>query len=65
MALAQEKQKRVTDAAARIAAEFGIPGVKYACDLNAYYGGPVRLPLLPLTAALKAEVEELMGSIRN
>jgi dihydrodipicolinate synthase/N-acetylneuraminate lyase len=65
MALAQEKQKRVTAAAARIAAEFGIPGVKYACDLNAYYGGPVRLPLLPLTAALKAEVEELMGSIRN
>lgn len=65
MALAQEKQKRVTAAAARIAGQLGIPGIKYACDLNAYYGGPVRLPLLPLTADLKAEVEQLMANIKN
>jgi hypothetical protein len=34
-------------------------------DFNGYFGGPVRLPLLPLTAALKAEVEQLMADIRN
>jgi hypothetical protein len=34
-------------------------------DLNGYYGEPVRLPLLPLTADLKAEVEQLMADIRN
>ena len=34
-------------------------------DLNGYYGGPARLPLLPLTAALKAEVEQLLADIRN
>jgi hypothetical protein len=34
-------------------------------DLNGYYGGPVRLPLLPLTADLKSEVERLMAGIRN
>ncbi len=63
--LAQEKQQRVVQAAIRVVGQLSIPGVKYACDLNGYYGGPVRLPLLPLTAALKAEVELLMADIRN
>jgi dihydrodipicolinate synthase/N-acetylneuraminate lyase len=43
----------------------GIPGAKYAMDLNGYFGGPSRLPLLPLTADLKTEVEQLMADIRN
>jgi hypothetical protein len=34
-------------------------------DFNGYYGGPVRLPLLPLTADLKAEVEHWLADIRN
>jgi dihydrodipicolinate synthase/N-acetylneuraminate lyase len=63
--LALEKQQRVACAAARIAGQLGIPGIKYACDLNGYYGGPVRLPLLPLTADLKLEVERLMADIKN
>jgi dihydrodipicolinate synthase/N-acetylneuraminate lyase len=63
--LAQEKQERITVAAARIAGELAVPGIKYACDLNGYYGGPVRLPLLPLTAEVKREVELLMKDIRN
>jgi len=33
--------------------------------LNGYYGGPSRLPLLPLTADQKTEVERLMADIRN
>jgi len=63
--LAQIKQDRITAAAQRVGGEMGIPALKYACDLNGYYGGPSRLPLLPLTAELKAEVEHLMGDIRN
>jgi dihydrodipicolinate synthase/N-acetylneuraminate lyase len=43
----------------------GIPGIKYAMDFNGYYGGPPRLPLLPLTADKKAEVERVMSGIRN
>jgi 4-hydroxy-2-oxoglutarate aldolase len=39
--------------------------VKYAMDLNGYYGGPVRLPLLGLTADGKREVEELMRDIKH
>jgi dihydrodipicolinate synthase/N-acetylneuraminate lyase len=65
MKLAHEKQQRVAAAAVRIAGDLGISGVKYACDLNGYYGGPVRLPLLPLTADLKREIDYLMADIRN
>jgi dihydrodipicolinate synthase/N-acetylneuraminate lyase len=43
----------------------GLPGVKFGCDLNGYYGGPARLPRLPLTGAERSEVEALMQGIRN
>ena len=63
--LAGLKQQRVAQAATRVGSQMGIPGMKYAMDLNGYYGGPPRLPLLPLTADLKQEVEQLMSDIRN
>ena len=63
--LAEEKQQRVTAAAQRIVGQLGIPGIKYGLDLNGYYGGPPRLPLLPLTADDKQEIEKLLADIRN
>jgi 4-hydroxy-2-oxoglutarate aldolase len=63
--LARLKQERIAIAAQRIVAELGIPGMKYAMDFNGYYGGPARLPLLPLTSELKQEVEGLLAGIRN
>ena len=63
--LARVKQERISAAATRVASELGIPGLKYAADFNGYYGGPPRLPLLPLTGEQKAEVERLMADIRN
>ncbi len=63
--LARLKQERISIAAAKVAGQFGMPALKYAMDLNGYYGGPPRLPLLPLTAAAKSEVERLMADIRN
>lgn len=63
--LAEEKQKRIAAPSLRIGAGFGIAGVKYACDFNGYYGGRPRLPLLPLNATEKAEVEGLLAGIRN
>jgi dihydrodipicolinate synthase/N-acetylneuraminate lyase len=63
--LAQLKQERLARAAQRVAGEMGIPGIKYAMDFNGYFGGPVRLPLLAVTADLKAEVEQLMADVRN
>jgi dihydrodipicolinate synthase/N-acetylneuraminate lyase len=64
-ALAREKQDRIAKAAQRIVGELTIPGIKYAMDFNGCYGGPVRLPLLPVTADIKAEIEQLLASIRN
>ena len=63
--LARLKQERIAKAAQRLVSDLGIPGLKYALDLNGYYGGPVRLPLLPLTADVKAEIEQFMADIRN
>ena len=65
MALAQEKQQRIVEASLKVGGELGISGIKYAMDLNGYYGGPSRLPLLPLSAEQKSEVERLMAEIRN
>lgn len=64
-ALAREKQERVKTPAQRVIGELGVPGVKYAMDLNGYYGGPARLPFLPLTGEQKAEIERLMANTRN
>jgi dihydrodipicolinate synthase/N-acetylneuraminate lyase len=63
--LAAEKQRRIAGASQRIAGALGIPGIKYGCDFNGYYGGRARAPLLPLTADEKAEVERLLAEIRN
>jgi 4-hydroxy-2-oxoglutarate aldolase len=63
--LARLKQQRIVKAAQRVGSELGISALKYALDWNGYYGGPARLPLLPLTAVLKAEVEQLMADLRN
>jgi dihydrodipicolinate synthase/N-acetylneuraminate lyase len=65
MELAHEKQQRIVEASLKVGGELGIPGIKYAMEVNGYYGGPSRLPLLPLTAEQKAEVERLMADIRN
>jgi 4-hydroxy-2-oxoglutarate aldolase len=63
--LAEEKQQRILAAADFVCGRLGIPGVKYACDLNGYYGGLPRLPLLPLTAAERDEVEQSLRNIRQ
>jgi len=63
--LARLKQERIAKAAQRIVGELSIPGVKYAMDFNGYFGGGARLPLLPLTAEAKAEIEKLLDGIRN
>ncbi len=63
--LAASKQQRIVAAALRIAGELGVPGIKYGMDFNGYYGGPARLPFLPLTATVKSEVERLLADIRN
>lgn len=63
--LAQSKQTGIVTATKRVVSELGIPAVKYAMDLNGYYGGLPRLPLLPLTATQKLEIEAEMKPFPN
>jgi 4-hydroxy-2-oxoglutarate aldolase len=63
--LARLKQEGIAAAATRVVGEFGIPGVKYGMDFNGYFGGPARLPLLPLTGEAKGEIEQLLADARN
>jgi 4-hydroxy-2-oxoglutarate aldolase len=64
-ALAEEKQRRIAQAGVEVCGQMGIPGVKYALDLNGYYGGRPRMPLLPLNGEEQRRVEVLMDDIRN
>ena len=64
-ALAAEKQQRVDRAGQEVCSGMGIPGIKFAMDLNGYFGGCPRLPLLPLTAEQRTKTEELLRDIRN
>jgi dihydrodipicolinate synthase/N-acetylneuraminate lyase len=63
--LARSKQLGLTPATKRVVSELGIPAIKYAMDLNGYYGGLPRLPLLPPIAAQKKEIEALMAFFPN
>jgi 4-hydroxy-2-oxoglutarate aldolase len=63
--LARLKQDRIAAVAQRVVGELGVPGVKYGMDFNGYFGGPVRLPLLPLTGTVRSELENLLADVRN
>jgi 4-hydroxy-2-oxoglutarate aldolase len=63
--IAREKQERVIEASKVVGSRLGIPGIKHACDLNGYYGGRPRIPLLPLNSEQQAEVTQVMADLRN
>lgn len=58
-------QNRIARAAALVTTKYGIPGLKYAMDLNGYYGGPPRLPLCVPTEAAKREIEEAFRDLKG
>lgn len=57
-------QKSIADAAG-VAARYGIQGLKYAMDLQGFYGGPSRMPLLPLSEEQKAEIRLLFDGFED
>jgi dihydrodipicolinate synthase/N-acetylneuraminate lyase len=63
--LAVEKQVRLREVALKVEEELGVAGIKFGCDLNGYFGGRPRLPLLPLTGEERAKIEALMQGLRN
>jgi 4-hydroxy-2-oxoglutarate aldolase len=58
-------QNRIGRASALVTTKYGIPGLKYAMDLNGYYGGPPRLPLVPPSEAAKREIEQAFQDLKG
>jgi 4-hydroxy-2-oxoglutarate aldolase len=58
-------QNRIGRASALVTTKYGIPGLKYAMDLNGYYGGPPRLPLCVPTPEAKKEIEEAFKDLKG
>jgi 4-hydroxy-2-oxoglutarate aldolase len=62
---AMDWQARIAKAAVLVTVKYGVPGLKYAMDLNGYYGGPVRLPLTSIGPAAKAEIEAAFADLKG
>ena len=58
-------QNRIGRPSTLVTTKYGIPGLKYAMDLNGYYGGPPRLPLTVPGPAAKAEIEEAFKDLKG
>jgi 4-hydroxy-2-oxoglutarate aldolase len=48
-----------------VTSKYGVPGLKYAMDLNGYYGGPPRLPLTVATPEARHEIEEAFRDLKG
>ncbi|MBM3745772.1 MAG: dihydrodipicolinate synthase family protein [Acidobacteria bacterium] len=64
-AAARDWQDRIARAAALVTTRYGIPGLKHAMDLNGYYGGPPRLPLIPASSEARREIEEAFRDLKG
>lgn len=62
---ARDWQNRIAQAAVLVTTKYGIPGLKYAMDLNGYYGGPPRLPLTVSSPAAKQEIEAAFKDLKS
>src|SRR5580698_10408769 len=62
-AAALDWQNRIARAAQLVTVKYGVPGLKYAMDLNGYYGGPPRLPLTVLKPEHQSEIEQAFDGI--
>jgi 4-hydroxy-2-oxoglutarate aldolase len=58
-------QNRIGRAATLVTTKYGVPGLKYAMDLNGYYGGPPRLPLSVPSPEAKKEIEEAFENLKG
>lgn len=58
-------QARILVPSKLVAAKHGIPGLKYAMDLNGYYGGPPRLPLTPVGPEAMRDLQQAFDGLRS
>ena len=62
---ADDWQNRINPASSVIAAKHGIPGLKHAMDLMGYFGGPPRLPFVPISPAAQAEIAKAFEGLKG
>jgi 4-hydroxy-2-oxoglutarate aldolase len=62
---ARDWQARIVRACELVPVKYGIAGLKYAMDLNGYYGGPPRLPLIPPSTEARSEIEAAFEGLRG
>jgi len=62
---ATQRQLDLTPLNKAVMETHGLPGLKYAMEIQGYYGGPVRRPLLPLDETAKPEIEALVKALNS
>jgi 4-hydroxy-2-oxoglutarate aldolase len=58
-------QARIAHPSILVTDLYGVPGLKHAMDLNGYYGGPPRLPFVPVSAEARREIEEAFRDLKG
>ncbi len=58
-------QSRIAHPAGLVTLRYGVAGLKAAMDVNAYYGGPPRLPSPVVSGEVKAEIAEAFKDLRG
>jgi 4-hydroxy-2-oxoglutarate aldolase len=62
---AQHLAQKLVAPAKMFGTQYGLSGLKYALDRQGYYGGPTRLPLLPLDEAAKREIDTMLANLAH
>lgn len=61
---ARNRQEQMLEACS-ITSKLGLAAVKFAMDLNGYYGGSPRLPILPLTPEQRKQVQHAFRAVKR
>lgn len=62
---AEDWQRRIAGIASLISGKYGIPGLKHAMDVMGYFGGPPRLPLVPVGPNAQAEIAQALNGLKG
>jgi 4-hydroxy-2-oxoglutarate aldolase len=58
-------QGRISHPSILVTDLYGVSGLKHAMDLNGYYGGPPRLPFVPVSADARREIEHAFRDLKG
>ena len=64
-AAGEDWQQRIAYPAILVTDMYGVAGLKHAMDLNGYYGGPPRLPFVPVSGNARAEIEDAFRDLKG